>query len=78
MLDREVAKDFLEEEFKDGEMEIPKEIIKSELVETFCLYVEDDYYEWLRDNYRSFFHNLSEGKTDWDWVMGRIKYYLKE
>ncbi len=78
MLDRKVVEEFLEEEFKDGEMEIPKEIKKSDLVETFCLYVEDDFYEWLRDNYRSFFHSLSQGKTDWNWIKGRIKHYLKD
>ncbi|MCK4358471.1 MAG: hypothetical protein KAW92_06965 [Candidatus Cloacimonetes bacterium] len=78
MLDREVVKEFLEENFNERGMKVPKEIKKSDLVETFCLYVEDDYYEWLRDNYQSFFHNLSQGKTDWDWIKERIDHYSKE
>lgn len=78
MLDREIVKEFLEEEFKEREMRIHKGIKKSDLVETFCLYVEDDYYEWLKDNYKSFFHSLAQSETDWDWVRGRIKYYKKE
>jgi len=31
-------------------------ILKEALVETFCKYVEDDYYEWLKDNFKSFFN----------------------
>ena len=78
MLDGQVVKEFLEEEFRDREMAIAREIKKSDIVETFCLNVEDDYYEWLRDNYRSFFHNLSQGRTDWDWIKERIKHCLKD
>ncbi len=42
------------------------------LVETFCRYVEDDYYEWVKDNVKSFFNH---GDPDWDWIKGRINYY---
>jgi hypothetical protein len=48
VLDREVVREFLGEELE--EMEIPKDIFKEELVKTFCKYVEDDYYEWLKGN----------------------------
>ncbi len=78
MLDREVVKEFLEENFKESGKKIPKGIKKSDLVETFCIYVEDDYYEWLKDNYKSFFHSLSQNKTKCNWVRGRIKHYLKK
>ncbi len=78
MLDRQVVKEFLEEELKDGEIKIPKGIKKSELVETFCLYTEDDFYEWLKDNYKSFFQSSSRNGTDWDWIRGRIKHYSKD
>ena len=78
MLDREVVKEFLEEEFEEREIEIPKEIKKLELVETFCKYVEDDYYEWLKDNYKSFFHSLPQNGTDWDWIRERIEHYSKD
>ena len=68
MLDKKVVRDFLDEELE--EMEIPKDIFKEELVKTFCKYVEDDYYEWLKDNFKSFFNY---GKPDWRWIRERIK-----
>ncbi|MBI5875514.1 MAG: hypothetical protein HZB81_06695 [Deltaproteobacteria bacterium] len=72
MLDRQVVKEFLEEEFEDSGIEIPKGISKKSLVETFCKYVEDDYYEWLKDNFKSFFNHYN---PDWDWIKGRIDHY---
>ena len=68
MLDRRVVREFLDEELEG--MEIPDDIFKEAVVETFCKYVEDDYYEWLKDNFKSFFNY---GKTDWQWVRERIK-----
>ena len=73
MLDREVVREFLGEEFK--ETEVPDDIIKESLIETFCKYVEDDYYEWLKDNFKSFFNS---GKPDWQWIRERIKKYASE
>ncbi|GAI00481.1 unnamed protein product [marine sediment metagenome] len=52
--------------------EIPDDIFKEALVETFCNYVEDDYYEWLKDNFKSFF---KYGNPDWQWIRQRIKKY---
>jgi len=72
MLDREVVKEFLEEELEC--IKIPKDISKKILVETFCKYVEDDYYEWLKENFRSFFNY---GIPDWNWVKARIEQYTK-
>jgi len=72
MLDREVIKNFLTEEFKELELETPKDIPRNTLVETFCLFTEDDYYEWLKDNFNSFFNH---GNPDWKWVRGRIKHH---
>jgi len=73
MLDREVAREFLAEELK--EMEIPKDIFKEALIETFCKYIENDYYEWLKDNFKSFFNY---GNPDWQWIRERIKkHHLK-
>ena len=46
MLDREVIKEFMEEGFSECEIEIPDDISKDILVETFCKYIEDDYHEW--------------------------------
>lgn len=68
MLDRKVVREFLDEEFK--EMEIPKNISEEALIDTFCKDVEDDFYEWLKDNFKSFFNY---GNSDWQWIRERIK-----
>ena len=52
MLDRKAVREFLDGELE--EIEIPNDIFKEALVETFCKYIEDDYYEWLKDNFKSF------------------------
>ena len=70
MLDRDVVREFLEEKFEEDKIQIPKEIKIANLTEAFCLYTEDDYYEWLKDNYKSFFEGL-----DWNWIKERIKHY---
>ena len=70
MLNRQVVEEFLNCEFEDGDLEIPGDIPKNALVEAFCQYTEDDYYEWLKDNFKSFFDH---GDPDWEWVRGRIK-----
>jgi len=68
VLDRKVVREFLDEEFMG--IEIPDDITNEAIVETFCNYVEDDYYEWLRDNFKSFFNY---GKPDWQWIRERIE-----
>ena len=75
MLDRHVAKEFLKEELKDSRIEIPKAISFDILVETFCKFTEDDLYEWLKDNYKSFFNH---NNPDWDWLKDRIEHYSKD
>ncbi len=76
MLDREVVKEFLEEELDD--VEIPKNISMQDLVETFCKYTENDYYEWLKDNFASFFGDDDNGSPDWKWIKKQIQKYAKE
>lgn len=76
MLDREVVKEFLEDKLEG--IEIPQDISNDVLVETFCKYTEDDYYEWLKDNYKSFFYSLPKNYPDWDWIRGRIENYSKD
>ncbi len=68
MLDRKVVREFLDEELR--EMEIPKDISEEAFIDTFCKYVEDDFYEWLKDNFKSF---LNYGNPDWQWIRERIK-----
>ena len=70
MLDRDVVEEFLDCKLKELEIMLPKDISKDQLVETFCQYVEDDYYEWLKDNFKSFFGN---GELDWEWIRGKIR-----
>jgi len=70
MLDREVVEEFLDCQFEDIELEIPKDISKEQLVEVFCQYVEDDYYDWLKNNFKSFFNH---GEPDWEWIRERVK-----
>ena len=67
MLDRDVVAEFLDCEFED--MEMPEDIDKEKLVEAFSQYVEDDYYEWLKDNFKSFFN---PGDPDWKRISERI------
>ncbi|MCL5985435.1 MAG: hypothetical protein M1371_02590 [Actinobacteria bacterium] len=75
MLDRKVVKEFLDEEFRGLGIKKPKDIHKKDLVETFCKFVEDDYYEWVKDNFQSFFNH---GNPDWDWIKTRVKHYLED
>jgi len=70
VLDRGVVEEFLSSEFEEGDWEIPEDISKEALVEAFCQYTEDDYYEWLKDNFKSFFNH---GNPDWEWIRGKIK-----
>ncbi len=67
MLDRAVIEEFLDYEFEELEIKIPKVIKKEDLV-------EDDYYEWLKDNFKSFFNH---GNPDWKWIRDRIRQYIE-
>ena len=75
MLGRAVVEEFLDDEFEDMQLEIPDDIEKEALVEAFYQYVEDDYYEWLKDNFKSFFEH---GNPGWDWIKERIDHYTRE
>ncbi len=57
MLDKKVVENFLFEELDEAQMQIPKGINRKKLVEAFCIFTEDDYYEWLKDNFKSFFQS---------------------
>jgi hypothetical protein len=70
MLDRDVIEEFLDCKLKEAKIKIPRDIKKKALVEAFCQYVEDDYYEWLKDNFKSFF---GDGELDWERIRGRIR-----
>jgi hypothetical protein len=73
MLDRVVIKEFLKEELEG--VKIPSDICIDNLVETFCKYTEDDYYDWLKDNFNSFF---DDGSPDWNLIREKIERYQKE
>ena len=70
MLDREVVRQFLGCHLAEIEIEIPEDIDKDSLVETFCQCVEEDYYEWLKDNFKWFFDH---GDPDWVLIRERVK-----
>ena len=72
MLNHQVVKEFLKEELKDSRIEIPEDISFDILLETFCKFTEEDYYEWLKDNYKSFFNH---NNPDWKWLKDRIEHY---
>jgi hypothetical protein len=44
------------------------------LTEVFCRYVEDDYFEWLKDSAGSFFNH---GDPDWAWIFEKVKHASK-
>lgn len=69
MLDKQVIKEFLEEYLED--IEIPKNINLNNLADVFIEYCENDYYEWLKDNAKSFFYS-SDG-IRWDYVLQKIR-----
>ncbi len=56
MPDRDVVEEFLGWESDDLGLEIPEDISKRALVEAFCRYTDDDYYQWLKDSFESFFN----------------------
>jgi hypothetical protein len=70
MLYRKVIKDFLIAEFQNSNP-IPKDIDLDKLTEDFSIYTENDFYEWLKDNFKSYFF-----KTEFSWenVKDRLKY----
>ena len=70
MLDRAVVEEFLGCKLKELKIKIPRDIQKEALVEAFCQYAEDDYYEWLKDNFKSFFEH---GEPDWEWIRGKVR-----
>jgi len=70
MLDRDDVEEFLDCKLEELEIEIPEDISKEQLVEAFCQYVEDDYYEWLKDNFKSFFEH---GNPDWERIRDRVR-----
>jgi hypothetical protein len=74
MLDRKVVRELLEEKFKEMDIVLPKSISQKTLTETFCKFTEDDYYEWFKDNFKTFFNY---GNPDWDWIKERIKHYSR-
>lgn len=55
-IDREVIAEFLEEKLNG---DIPEDVSIDDLTCIFAEYVENDFYEWLKDNFKSFFNSYS-------------------
>jgi len=70
MLEKDTVEEFLDSKLSDADIEIPLDIKKSDLVSAFCEYVENDYCEWLKDNFKSFFNHYD---PDWDWIREKIR-----
>ena len=70
MFDRTVIETLLDWEFEGLDLEIPEDIPREAVIEAFCQYVEEDHYEWLKDNLRSFFDH---GNPDWNRIREKIK-----
>jgi len=75
MLDREGVEEFLDSELEYLGLEVPEDIPKGALVEAFCKYAEEDYYQWLRENLSSFFN---DGEPDWDWIREKTEAYEEQ
>jgi len=74
MLDREAVKEFLQDQFTDLKIEVPEDFDADLFADAFCKYAEGDYYEWLRDNFKSFFHH---GDPDWNAIREKIAQYSR-
>jgi hypothetical protein len=70
MLDEFVVEEFLTDELADAGIDVPKDINLSDLTKAFCEYTKNDYYEWLRDNFKCFFRHCN---PDWDWIREKIR-----
>lgn len=69
MLNKQVVKEFLQSDLEG--IEIPQNINFDDLVDVFIDYCEDDYYEWFKDNAKSFFSG--DNGADWDSISEKIQ-----
>jgi hypothetical protein len=69
MLDRATVEEFLDWELEEAGLEIPEDISMEDLVEAFFRYIDNDYYSWLKYNFKAFFNH---GDPDWDGIRGKI------
>ncbi|MBI4301552.1 MAG: hypothetical protein HY664_03000 [Chloroflexi bacterium] len=68
IIDELFIRDYLRERLEDDEIELPDGVSLDDLADDFMEYIEIDIYEWLRDNYRSFFRDF-----DWEPVSKKAK-----
>lgn len=61
MLDRKLILEFL----KEKDLDLPKNLSLEKVNEAFCEYVENDFWDWLNDNYQTFFN---QDNPDWKWI----------
>ena len=69
MLDRLVVKGFLLNKFQEAKLCIPKDIEMQKLINDFIKFTEDDMYEWLKDNYKTYFNY---NNPDWNFIRKRL------
>jgi hypothetical protein len=61
MLDRKLILEFLQEK----DLDLPNNLSLEKVNEIFCKYVEDGFFDWLNDNYQTFFN---QDNPDWNWI----------
>lgn len=80
VIERAIIKEFLNGYFTYLGLERPAGISEDAFVECFCEYVENDYYEWFNDNFRSFFdtgYPYNFQNPDWDMIRKMVKNHSK-
>ena len=70
MFDREIIEELFDWEFEDMNLEIPNDIPREAIIEAFYQYVEEDHYEWLKNNLRSFFDH---GNPVWNRLIEKLR-----
>ena len=69
MINKQIVKEFLQSDLED--IAVPQNIDFNDLVDVFIDYCKDDYYEWFKDNARSFFRG--NNGIDWDSIFEKIE-----
>ncbi len=70
MFDRSIIEGLLDWEFEGLDLELPEDVPREAVMEAFYQHLEDDYYEWLKDNFRSFFDH---GNPVWNRLIEKIR-----
>ncbi len=76
MLDRKEIAEFIDREFKQRKIKIPKNIKREDLVETFCQFAEEDYDEWRKEGVEKAFELYLEDNYD-QWLKDNFNSFFE-